>query len=431
MEFLFMYKIRRINNGVEIFTGSDYYNRVSLNKTTFEIIKAIKKYGPECAAKKISYLFGIDEKNAKKDIEIVLANLKTLKMNIDEIPTTVPKVLYAPRTIHFDINSRCNSKCIYCLASERMKNIEEMSTNQIINIIDQLPDLGTWILLISGGEPLLRKDLFEILDHIEKIHLLTQVFTNGTLITKEIAEKFSKFKYVFLQVSLDSHIPEHHDLNRGVKGFYEKTLRGIKYLLEYNVETEVCMVLTKNNYKDLEGTAEFLRNLGIKHIRIGPAHPYVGKGFENRSELELDKDQWKWIGQKILELNKKYNGSLVFAPTRHFIIYTIKPNLSTKIEKCGNGRSLLFIRPDGSVYPCIFLVYPDYIIGNATKEPLSKIWKNSNLLKKIRNLSVEDIKKCRTCDVKDICNAGCRANSYYHFKTAFEYDPLYCEFFGK
>ena len=425
-----MLKGRKTEAGVQLFnpyTNLDY----NFSDTTWEIIKLLKKYGKEKTVKKIMKLFNINEKNAKEDIETVLKNLKLIKINLKDIPSSVSNIKYAPRTVHFDIATKCNSNCIYCLASDRMKKNKELTTKQIIKIIDQLPDLGTWLLCLSGGEPFLRKDIFEILNHVEKLQLLTQVYTNGTLITKEIAERLSKYRYVFLQISLDSYIAEHNDSNRGLKNSYAKTMQGINNLLEYGEVPEICMVLTHNNYKDLEKTAEFLHKLGINYVRIGPAHPYSGRGYKNSNKLQLTIKQTEEIGKKIIKINEKYRDSLMFFPTREFVVYSVEYKSLDKIEKCGNGRQVLYINSDGLVYPCIFLVEPEFVIGDAKKEKLSDIWKHSNLIKKIRYLTVNDIEKCKTCDVKQLCSGGCRASARYHFGSIYAHDPYCCALFKK
>jgi len=418
-----MLKARYVDRYVQLY--EPFRNiKYNLSKTSWEIIKLIKKYGKDKAVPKIMKLFNIGEKNAKEDIETILYNLELLKIKIEDIPTKISKEKYAPRTVHFDITTKCNLKCIYCLASDRMKKNKELSTKQVVNIINQLPELGTWLLCLSGGEPFLRKDIFKILDHVEKLQLLTQVYTNGTLITKEVAKKLSEYKYVFLQVSLDSVVPEHNDFNRG-KGTYAKTIQGIKYLLQYGEIPEICMVLTTANYKDLEETAEFLHKLGIKYIRIGPAHPYCGRGYENREKIQLTISQWREIGKKIIELNNRYEGSLTFFPTREFVVYSID-NYAGKIPKCGNSRQVLYIGSDGVVYPCIFLVEPEFALGDGKKEELSHIWKHSKLIKKIRYLTVDDIEECKTCEVKHLCSGGCRASARYHFGSIYAHDPYCC-----
>jgi len=426
-----MYKTRLTEKGIELFDGFDFYDRVTLSKTSWVIIQLIKKHGEEKAVPKITKLLNIDEKNTKEDIKTILNNLKALKIKIEEIPTTISNIKYAPRTVHFDITTKCNSKCIYCLASDRMEKNKELTTKQIVDIIKQLPELGTWLLCLSGGEPFTRKDIFKILNYVEKLQLLTQVYTNGLLITKDAAKRISKFRYVFLQVSLDSCIPDHHDYNRGRKGFHKKTVQGIKNLLQYGEIPEICMVLTRANYKDLERSSEFLHNLGIKYVRIGPAHPYCGRGYKNRDNTQLNTDQWKEIGKKIIELNKKYKGSLMFFPTREFVVYSVDYNSTEKLQKCGNGRQVLYIGSNGLVYPCIFSVEPEFVLGDAKRDALSYMWKNSSLLKKIRYLTVDDIEECKTCKYKHLCSGGCRASARYHFGSIYAHDPYCCAIFKK
>ncbi len=426
-----MYKIRKTEKGMELFDGFDYYNRITISKTSWKMIKLVKKYGVDGSIPKIMKLFGIDEKNAREDVKTILDNLEKLSMRIEDIPSRVSNKKYAPRTVHFDITTKCNGKCIYCLASDRMKKNKELSTEQILKIIRQLKDLGTWLLCLSGGEPFLRKDIFEILDYVEKQQLLTQVYSNGLLINKEYAKKISNYKYVFLQISLDSYLPEHHDFNRGKKESYNKTMQSITHLIEYDEIPEIAIVLTKRNCTDLEKTAEFLHRLGIRYIRIGPAHPYCGRGYKNKDKIQLTTKQWEKIGEKIFELNNKYQGSLTFFPTREFIVYSTSYTSNEKMPKCGNSRQVLYIGSNGVVYPCIFLVEPKFALGDAKKEKLSEIWKNSSLIKKIRYLTVEDIEKCRTCEYKNLCSGGCRASAYYHYGSIYAHDPYYCALFNK
>ena len=426
-----MYKIRRSEKGFELFDGFNFYDRITIGKTSWEIIKLLKIYGEDKAVEKTMELFKIDRNNATEDIKTTLKNLKLLKIKLEEIPNTVSNTKYAPRTIHFDITTKCNSKCIYCLASDRMEKNFELSTKQIIDIINQMPNLGTWLLCLSGGEPFLRPDIFKILDHVEKLQLLTQVYTNGLLITKDFAKRISKYRYVFLQISLDSCIPEHHDFNRGGKGFYKKTLQGIKNLIDYGEIPEICMILTRVNYSDLDKSSEFLHNLGIKYVRIGPAYPYCGRGYKTRDKTQLTNDQFNRIGKKINELNQKYNGSLTFLPTREFVVYSFEYKPTEKIQKCGNSRQVLYIGSDGLVYPCIFLVEPEFALGDAKKVPISYIWKNSYLIKKIRYLTVDDIEECKKCKYKHLCSGGCRSSAYYHFGSIYAHDPRFCAIFKK
>ncbi len=424
-----MYKIIRTDKGVQLFNTLNYYDTFELSWTDWEIVKAIKKYGKEKASDKLSLLFNISKKEAKEDIEIVLINLKKLGVNIDFIPSSVSNVKHSPRTVHFDITPKCNSKCLYCLSSDIMANKKELPLKNILDVISELPSLGTWILLISGGEPLMRKDLFKILEHADKLDILTQLLTNGTLINNSIAKKLASIKRLFLQISLDSCIPKHHDFHRGITGSYEKTLKGIELLKKNGLTPEIGMVITKYNLEDINDTASFLYKLGIKHVRIGPVVTYRGKGLKNEKKFALSVNQLQVTGKKIIELNKKYSGKMVFSPTREFVIFSVIASKTEKLTKCSNGSSIVYIAPDGLVYPCIGTAHPEFVIGDIKKETLTKIWKTSYLLKKIRYLSTDDIKKCKNCKFKDLCSGGCRADSYKYFGKITEHDPLYCAYF--
>jgi len=423
-----MHKIRRKDDGVQIFNNLDYYDAFDISWTSWEIIKSVKKYGKEKAIQKNSSLFNISEKESKEDIETVLKNLKSIGKKIEDLPSSVSNLKWSPRTVHFDITPHCNSKCRYCLSSDVMKDKTELSTQKILDVVSELPNLETWIFLISGGEPFLRKDLFEIIGHADKLNILTQILTNGTLIDEEIAKKLSLFKYLFLQISLDSCIPEHHDYHRGVPGSFKKTVQGLKNLKKYGVKTETGMVITRHNLNDIEETASFLYNLGIKNVRIAPVVTYRGKGLKNQDEFSLSLEEIKFVSRKIIKLNKKYQGKLCFLPTREFVVFNAKPT-TTKMPKCPISRSLIYIAPNGLVYPCIGTAHPQFSIGDIKKDTLTQIWKTSSLLKKIRYLTTDDIKKCSSCKFKKLCTGGCRADSYKYFKTLFAHDPLYCAYF--
>jgi len=397
-----MLKARKIENGISIY-DSKLNDSFDFDKTSWEIIKLIKKHGKEKAIQETMNLFKIDEENAREDINTILNNLKALKIKLEEIPSTVSNIKYAPRTIHFDITTKCNSKCIYCYATDRLGDVDELSTQQILKLLDEMAELDTWTIMLSGGEPFLKKDFLKILGHLEKLGILVSILTNGMLITDSIARRLASFKNIgMIQVSLDSYIPEHHDLHRGVEGAYEKTLAGIKNLKKYDITPHIEIVITSVNLNDIDKTIELLYKLGIKVVTIGPVLTNTGRGCINKKKLILNKELFKSTGEKIRELNKKYNDSMCITPTREFFAYSTKKSVPKKEIKCGVGKSILYISPDGLVYPCFLSVYPESLLGDVKKESLSHIWKNSTLLKELRELNSPDIEKCKTCDLKHI-----------------------------
>jgi len=425
-----MYKIRRTENGVQLFDTFNFYDTIDIGWTSWEIIKAVKKYSRKKAIEKIHILFNISKKEAEEDINTVLKNLQISKVNIDDIPASVSNVKWAPRTVHFDITKKCNSNCIYCLATELMKGKEDLSTETILNVISQLPDLGAWLLILSGGEPFIRKDIFEILKYTDDLEILTQILTNGTLITKDVAKKLSKINRLFFQVSLDSYIPEHHNFHRRMPDGYERTMQGIQNLTEHGMIPEIAMVISQKNYDDMEKSVDYFhKKFGIKYFRVGPVSTYRGRGVDVKKDLGLSIDQMRRAGKKVLEMSKKYGDSITFLPLRGFTVFSVDPDTTKKLSKCGNSRTLIYISSSGLVYPCIGTSYPEYAVGDIKKDKLAHIWKTSSLIKRIRYLTTDDIKQCRKCKFKDVCSGGCRSSSYTYFGSIFEHDPLYCAYF--
>lgn len=403
----------------------------NINETTWEIIKAVKKHGLNNAVNSLSGLFKISKKEAKEDIEIVLKNLKNLGINIEDIPLKEPREIYAPRIVHFDVTSNCNSNCIYCLSSDRMKKQKDLSTKKIMDVLKELSSLGTWILTISGGEPLLRDDIFKILDYAKEKEISIRLFTNGILIDDLTAKKLSKYKdTMIIQVSLDSNNPKHHDIQRGMKGSYLKTVNGIKNLIKHDIKTVVSSVITPITLQDVEATADFIHKLGIGYLRIGNANLYSNKAKYNKDKIELDEKQVKVLGEKIKKLAETYKSSMKFSLSPNAINYNNSEG-PYDVASCTAGVVSLYITSLGEVYPCIALCYPELKAGDIHKDPLIKIWNNAPIFKKLRNLSFEDFEKCKSCSMRDTCRGGCRGNSYEYFKSLKSYDPIHCLYFNK
>lgn len=423
-----MLKVARIRETYHIF---DTVNGTffSVNGTTWEIIKALKKFEKDEAIKFISKLFTISEKRAKKDVSHVLKELSSFEIDVDEMPLKIQTEEFAPRSVEFDITSRCNSKCIYCLVSEYMQDPTELSTEKIIEVIDELNEIGTWSITLSGGEPTLRSDLFEILGHIDKYELATSVFSNAMNIDENVAKQLSKYKHLFMQVSLDSHSSEHHDKQRGVDGAFEKTIHGIKNLLKYNIFVDISVVVTPININDMEKLAAFLYDLGVKSVRMAPAI-IMGRAYENRGQLYLDKNQLRGLGNRISDLNKKYQGKMIVSKSPQMASFAGVTNSKEPLKKCGIGKNNLYIAPNGSVYPCMTLAFPEFVLGNIKKESVKDIWKNSPKLEELRELTVEKIEKCNTCKFKHLCNGGCRGSAYLAHKSLYAPDPVFCAYFG-
>lgn len=428
---IYILKARKVDDGIGLYDPQGRENiNVTFSPTTWEIIKAIKKYGAEKAVNKIMNLFDIDEKNAREDIKTVLTNLNTLHIDIDKIPLEVSEKKFAPRTFQIDITPRCNSKCLYCLSSDLMSHSEEMTTNQIIDAIKKAYDLEMYSLTISGGEPFLRDDLFEILDFVNKYGVTTWIFSNGMLITEDIAKKLGSYKNVNIQISLDSSKSNNHDFQRGGKGFFKKTEAGIKNLIKYGKTPTIATILTPYNFDDLEDTTEYLYKLGINSIRVGTVWVNTGKAKENRERLYLDFEKTKLIGNRLLKLIDKYKNKINFSASPKMFNYSKNPELvSGLILGCDAGIENLYVASNGDVYPCYALAFPDFKAGNIKEDDISELWNKSDVFKIFRNLSTKDFDKCKTCKMISHCEGGCRGNAFFKYGSLKAHDPIRCSYF--
>jgi len=429
-----MLKARKGEKGIAIYDSSpkravDF--NLDIKETTWEIIQAIKKYGQEGAVKKIMKLFDIDEQNAKEDIQIVLTNLKTLDIRLEDIPEKVIESKYAPRTVQFDITPRCNSRCIYCLSADLMAHGKDLPTEKILETIKKLNDLDMISFVVSGGEPFLRKDIFEIFDYAENLKVQTWVFTNALLIDDKTAKRLAAYKYLGVQISLDSSNPAHHDCQRGVPGGFEKTVAGIRNLIKYGKPPMVAITITPTNYEDLEETVSFLNKLGVKLLRISTVWLGAGRGEKNKDKVNLPLDKIKLLGKRIIEMNNQYKGTMNFSASPNMFDFTKNPELAGSAEiGCDAGKENLYITSNGDIFPCYVLAYSEFKAGNILNDDITEVWKNSKIFEMFRNMSVKDFDKCKNCKFVKDCEGGCRGSAYSYFKSLTAYDPVRCSYFN-
>jgi len=145
------------------------------------------------------------------------------------------------------------------------------------------------------------------------LEIAVAIFISGALINDEIAMKLSSFKNLRVQVDLDSSISKHHDLQRGLSGDFEKTVRGIKTLIDHGMVPQIAMIITKHNLDDIGKTADFVHKLGIKYFFLGPTGYFYGNAYKNKEVLRLNKNEIKKLKENLLKAQKKYEGDMVVA----------------------------------------------------------------------------------------------------------------------
>jgi radical SAM protein with 4Fe4S-binding SPASM domain len=304
-----------------------------------------------------------------------------------------------------------------------------------------LAAFGVTSLAFSGGEPLMRKDFFEVVRHAVDAGLYVSMATNGTLLTKENVRKLKEIGLHYVEVSVDGIEAKTHDSFRGIDGAFDKTIQGLKNCLKQEICTCVAVTGTKDNLKEIPAVLEMAENMGINRFTLFNFIPVGrGKGIvagdpspEEREQLlcYLNKQLSEHhkiailsttpqLARVALEAHSPIQGDLIM-PLAHMEATKISKRakaLADFIGGCGAGRLYCAISPEGNVQPCVFM---PLVVGNLKKEKLVDIWLNSPVFKNLRDR--EKLKgRCSKCDYKFVCG-GCRARAFMYHDDYLMSDP--------
>lgn len=332
---------------------------------------------------------------------------------------------FLPRLVALELTGRCNLRCVHCRASASLKEgKDELSLEEVKSIIDDIASFSKPILILTGGEPLVRKDIFEIASYASGKGLRVVLGTNGTLITAEIAKKLLDSGVKRASVSIDCAYAEEHDGFRGVKGAYELALQGVKACRDAGLEFQVNTTVTKRNLRELKKIHELARKSGAKAHHIFMLVP-TGRGKAIEDE-EITAEEYENVLNWIYDVQQEgvIHVKPTCAPQFSRIIHqrqgvAVAAGFDATGSGCMGGTSFAFISREGEVAPCGYL---PLAAGNVRKQKFSEIWKNSELFLSLRKRKLKG--KCGRCKYKITCS-GCRARAYAKFGDYLDEEP-YC-----
>ncbi len=331
------------------------------------------------------------------------------------------KPLKAPILVTFDVTARCNLRCKYCYVQAGKEMPHELTTDQIKSIINELADLGVFWISISGGEPLIRDDICEIIQYCITKGFSTSVTTNGTLLTPELASRIKETGLERVQISIDSIDPFPHEVMRG-KRTHRQTLRGLTYLKDAGFSyIGVSCVPTRLNLRDIPNLIDWVHDQHLPLIRILRYMP-AGRGREV-SDIALDRDEIQWLMQIVEKKQEELKGRPLIRITDAFRAVMAEKPLYT----CNAAKTWCAIDSQGYVFPCTLMIspeaaevlHPDSII----EKGLSHAWLNSPLLMEQRNPASLG-GKCSQCPDLTTCQGGCRAYAFAVTKDIHAPDPI-------
>lgn len=301
-----------------------------------------------------------------------------------------------PKYIVWLITPNCNLNCRHCYVRERpWKN--ELSTEEALRLISKLADLGVVALNLTGGEPLLRKDIFDIIDYALDNGISVSIFSNLLLLNDRIARELER-RNIYVLTSLDGSRPEVHDYIRG-EGTWRKTVEGIKLLKKRDISVHTSFTITKYNYFDIAGYVELAVNLNVDYISCIPVIPSTKKAREAMPNYSQVKEALISFENKARELGVE--ASVWCAPfarlyLKGYVYVGTCPTLT-----------MIDISPSGQLLLCDTL---DIVVGNFIEEDFEEL--KERYLEYVDKILASVPSKCKTCQVNYICKGGCFARRY-------------------
>jgi radical SAM protein with 4Fe4S-binding SPASM domain len=313
---------------------------------------------------------------------------------------------FVPLVISYNVTRECNMKCSHCYINATEEKLEgELTTKEAKNVIDQIYQVSSPLLILSGGEPLLRADIFELIKYGSKKGLKMGLGSNGYLIDDKIAKKLKEAGISTVSVSIDSNIPAQHDEFRGVKGAWERAVNACKVLRKHGVLVQVNTTLTHDNYDQIDDIMTLTESVGVENFHLFFLVP-TGRGVK-LTDISPQKYE-DMITNTFAKVHKhRLNVRPSCAPQFMRIAQNMGLDMRQWIRGCIAGLHYCRIYPNGDITPCPYLPIK---LGNLREQTFKEIWFNSPIFNNLRN--PECLKgKCGICEYKIVCG-GCRARAY-------------------
>jgi radical SAM protein with 4Fe4S-binding SPASM domain len=306
-------------------------------------------------------------------------------------------------TAEIRLTRACNLSCRHCSVAAGKKAEDELSTEEIMDLVDQLSDMGVLYVVFTGGEPMLHRDIFSLIGYAASKGLRVFIDTNGTLLSKEKVKALKEAEASTVQVSIDGARKTHDSIRED--GSFEKAIVGIKNSIEEGIHTSVNFTVSRLNQDDLPYLIDLAKDLGVEALTMERFAP-MGRGEEIKDALQ-DPEEFKQSLEALFAAEDIKTNS-----TDPLAVFVKKGLLETYSKKevkgricggCSAGIAALTISYDGEVYPCPKL---EVSCGNIRSSTILDIWLNNGT---IRNLRFRKFKtSCGACEWKNLCG-GCRA----------------------
>jgi pseudo-rSAM protein/SPASM domain protein len=352
---------------------------------------------------------------------------------VSEEPQRRPVVVW-------NTTNRCNLECVHCYAgAESEAKTGELTTAEGKRLLDDLADYGAPVVLFSGGEPMVREDLAELVAHASEVGIRPVLSTNGTLLTTERARELKAAGLAYAGVSVDG-LAERNDEFRGVDGAFRAAVEGIETCLDVGLKTGLRYTVTRQNVDDLDGVVDLLTDVGLDRFCFYHLS-YSGRG-ETLDSVDLDADERRAVVERICDrtVRSHREGEEIetllvgnYADAAYIVEYARREfgeaaarRVYARLARNGGdptGERVAAVDCLGNVHPTQF--WRSYSLGNVRDRPFEDIWEDGSnpLLSAVRNRPENLTGKCADCRYREICRGGSRLRALAADNGLFGPDP--------
>ena len=328
------------------------------------------------------------------------------------------------KIVSWNTTNACNMFCAHCYREAGCKAEEELSTFEAKKLLAEIAKAGFKIMIFSGGEPLMRPDILELVKFASDLKLIPVFGTNGTLITLEMAKKLKEAGAKGMGISLDSLDKEKHNKFRAFPGAWEGAVQGMKNCREAGLPFQIHTTVMDWNQSELEAMTDFAVEIGAK------AHHFfflVPTGRAKTIEEEsLRAEQYEEVLTRIMKKQQEVEIELKPTCAPQFLRIADQLGIKSRFTRgCLAGLSYCIISPRGKVQPCAYL---NMELGDVRETPFDEIWANNEVLQNLRTLKYSG--GCGSCRYKGVCG-GCRARAACYHDGDYMAEEPWCLYHGR
>jgi mycofactocin radical SAM maturase len=320
--------------------------------------------------------------------------------------------LAAPICLTWELTYACNLACTHCLSSSGRRDPNELSTPEAKALIDEIAAMQIFYINVGGGEPMIRRDFFELIEHAVGQHVGVKFSTNGSRIDQAAARRLASIDYLDIQVSIDGVDAPTSDRIRGA-GSYDSARRAMDNLQSADFGPfKISVVMTRASIEQLDEFEALAASYGAE-LRLTRLRP-SGRGAEVwqalHPTLEQNRRLYKWLLERpnVLTGDSFFHLSALGAPL-------------SGLNLCGAGRVVCLIDPIGEVYACPFVIHEEFRAGNVRSSGFRDVWQNSELFRVLREPG--NAGACASCGSYDACRGGCMAAKFFTGLEMSDPDP--------